>query len=171
MNIVEKLQSRGMNIRMVQTYVLDSFEAVIEAAKNLPCLEEGYVCFDPVSNKRVKLKNPSYVAVHHLRDNGTPSMKRILTLVLENEQDEYLGYFPEDRVLFEPAIKQVEEFKAMLVEVWETVKHIEDQKTFALQVKDLKGSGFFFTAKKMKTNPANAFDGADMNKRLSVFGF
>lgn len=160
-----------MNIRMVQTYVLDSFEAVIEAAKNLPCLEEGYVCFDPVSNKRVKLKNPSYTAIHHLRDNGTPSMKRILTLVLENEQDEYLGYFPEDRVLFEPAIKQVEEFKAMLVEVWETVKHIENQKDFAMQVKDLKGSGFFFTAKKMKTNPAHAFDGADMNKRLSVFGF
>jgi hypothetical protein len=38
-------------------------------------------------------------------------------------------------------------------------------------VKDLKGSGFFFTAKKLKTTPAHAFDDADMNKRLSVFGF
>lgn len=160
-----------MNIRMVQTYVLDSFEAVIEAAKNLPCLEEGYVCFDPVSNKRVKLKNPSYVAVHHLRDNGTPSMKRILTLVLENEQDEYLGYFEEDRPLFEPAIAEVEAFKAMLTEVWETVKDIENQKDFAMKVKDLKGSGFFFNAKKLKVTPVHAFDAAEMNKRLSVFGF
>ena len=160
-----------MNIRMVQTYVLDSFEAVIEAAKNLPCLEEGYVCFDPVSNKRVKLKNPSYTAIHHLRDNGTPSTKRIYTLVLENDHEEYLVSFNEDRPLFQPIIEDVESFKMMLTEVWEEVKSIADQKTFAMAVKDRRGSGFFFNAKKLKITPVHAFNTAEMNKRLAVFGF
>lgn len=165
------LRDLGMNVRPVKVHALGSFEEIIENAKNLPCLEEGYVCFDPVSGKRVKLKNPSYVAIHHLRDNGTPSMKRVFTLVLENEQDEYLGYFPEDRGLFEPAITAVADFKATLVETWEKVKDIEGQKDFAMVVKDLQGSGFLFKARQLKVCPTHVFDEADMNKRLGVFGY
>lgn len=169
--LMSKVPNIPMNVRLVKSYVLDTFEAIIEAAKNLPCLEEGYVCFDPVSGKRVKLKNPSYTAIHHLRDNGTPSSKRIYTLVLENDHEEYLVSFNEDRPLFDPIITDVENFKVMLTEVWETVKDVENQKDFAMKVKDLRGSGFFFNARKLKCTPVHAFNTADMNKRLSVFGF
>lgn len=75
-------------------YALTSLEDCVEAAKKLPYSEEGYVACDDKFN-RVKIKSPAYVAIHHLRGEGTPSDKRILTLVRTGEVDEFLNYFPE----------------------------------------------------------------------------
>lgn len=168
-NIVEQFQNFGMNIRMALEYKLSTFDEIIQAAKNLPTLTEGYVCFDPVSGKRVKLKNPAYVAVHHLRENGAPSLKRIYELVLMNEHDEYLSYFEQDRKLFQPVIDDVQKFREYLEAEWVSVAHIEDQKTFALAVKDKHGSGFFFEAKKKKISALHAFDEATVDKKIKMF--
>lgn len=164
-----QLAAYGMNIRMVQKFSMGSLEDVVAASKQLPTLDEGYVCFDPVSRKRVKIKNPAYVAVHHLRENGTPSAKRIFALVLLNEQEEYLSYFETDRPLFEPIIAEVENFRNKLEQNWELVKHIEDQKEFALAVQKFQGTPFFFTAKKMKVSALQAFDDSEVEKKMKFF--
>ncbi len=166
---VDLLFGFGMNVRIAHEYKLSTFEEILQAAKDLPTLTEGYVCFDPVSGKRVKLKNPAYVAVHHLRENGVPSLKRIYFLVLENEQEEYLSYFEQDRKLFQPAIDDVQKFREYLEAEWVSVAHIEDQKTFALAVKDKHGSGFFFEAKKKKISALHAFDEATVDKKIKMF--
>lgn len=166
---VDLLVGYGMNIRMTHEYKLETFDDILKAARDLPTLTEGYVVYDPVSGKRVKIKNPSYVAVHHLRENGVPSIKRIFALVLENEQDEYLSYFEQDRPLFEPVIAEVEAFRQTLIENWELVKHIEDQKEFALIVQKFKGSAFFFSAKKAKTSAVHAFDESPVEKKIKQF--
>lgn len=168
-NICEALKNAGMNIVPAATFPLSSFEDIVQAAENLPTLEEGFVCWDPVSNKRVKIKAASYVAIHHLRENGVPSAKRMYALVLLNEQDEYLSYFPEDRKMFDPIIADVEAFRASLAENWEQVKHIENQKDFALAVQKFKGSSFFFTAKKNKTTALHAFDDSPVEKKMKMF--
>lgn len=168
-SLVYVLKREGMNVKGAATFPLSSFEDIVQAAEDLPTLEEGFVCWDPVSNKRVKIKAASYVAIHHLRDNGVPSAKRVYTLVLVNEQDEYLSYFPEDRKMFEPVIDDVEKFRASLIENWEFVKDIEDQKTFALAVQKFKGTPFFFTAKKMKTSAIHAFDDSPIEKKIKMF--
>ena len=167
--IVDLFKAHGMNIVNTATFPLSSFEDIVKAAEDLPTLEEGFVCWDPVSNKRVKIKASSYVAIHHLRDNGVPSAKRIYTLVLVNEQDEYLSYFPEDRKMFEPIIEDVEKFRQSLIALWPEVAGIEDQKEFALKVKDHKGSGFFFTAKKLKVSVIHVFDEAPIEKKIKMF--
>ena len=168
-NICEALKNAGMNIRMAHEYKLETFDDILKAARDLPTLTEGYVVYDPVSGKRVKIKNPSYVAVHHLRENGVPSIKRIFALVLENEQDEYLSYFEQDRPLFEPVIAEVEAYRQALMSNWETVKHIEDQKEFALAVQKFKGTPFFFNAKKAKTSAVHEFDEAPVEKKIKQF--
>ena len=159
----------GLNVRAVKSYPLNSYDDVLEAIKNLPTLAEGYVCFDPVSGKRVKIKNPSYVAIHGLRENGALSMKKVYTLVLMNEQEEYLAYFPEDREAFAPAINQISEFIRHLEMSWMFVDDVTDQKQFALLVKNLRGSGCFFEAKKKGTTPMHVFNEMDMNKKLRLF--
>lgn len=168
---VDLLAGYGMNIRMAHEYKLQTFEDILVAARDLPTLTEGYVVYDPVSGKRVKIKNPSYVAVHHLRENGVPSIKRIFALVLENEQDEYLSYFEQDRKLFEPVIAEVEAYRQAMMSNWELVKHIEDQKEFALAVQKFKGTPFFFNAKKAKTSAVHEFDEAPVEKKIKQFNF
>ena len=167
--ITNSFSAAGMNIVPAATFPLSSFEDIVKAAEDLPTLEEGFVCWDPISNKRVKIKASSYVAIHHLRDNGVPSAKRIYTLVLVNEQDEYLSYFPEDRKMFEPIVEDVEKFRQSLMALWPEVAGIEDQKEFALKVKDHKGFSFFFTAKKLKVSVIHAFDEAPIEKKIKMF--
>ena len=160
-----------LNVRMAHTYDLSNFDDIVKAAQELPTLTEGYVCFDPISGKRVKVKNPSYVAIHGLRENGALSMKRVYTLVLMNEQAEYLSYFPEDSDAFAPAIESVTRFIRQLEVGWESVSLVTDQKQFALLVKDMHGSGCFFEAKKKGTTPMHVFNEMEINKKLRIFGF
>jgi len=68
--------------------------AGIEAAKELPVNEEGYVVCDSKFN-RVKVKSPTYVNLHHIKGNGVLSFARGIDLVRDNELEEVLTYFPE----------------------------------------------------------------------------
>ncbi len=171
----ETFNKEGLNTRMPHTYSLNNFDEIVKASKELPTLTEGYVVWDTHSNKRVKIKNPAYVAIHGLRDNGVLSMKRVYSLVLMNEQDEYLSYFPEDAKAFEPAIKAVANFKENMDLVWngyegqEPLKNITDQKEFALIATQFKFSPFLFTAKKKGTTPAHEFDESDIEKKVKFF--
>lgn len=159
----------GWNVRLPEIYKLDSFERIVQAAKDLPTLSEGYVVWDPASKKRCKIKNPAYVAIHHLRENGALSQKRIFELVLMNEHEEYLTYYPEDREAFTPAINRVAFTKYEIESVWNSVKLIEDQKTFALDVKGLSFSWVLFSAKKLKKDAVIVFDEAETSKKLRLF--
>lgn len=170
-SIAQFFKNQGLNVRPVKAYNMGSFDEILAAIKELPALEEGYVCFDPVSKKRVKIKNPSYTAIHHMRGEGQLSMKRVYSLVLENDHDEYLVYYPEDRVYFDPAVAAVKELEDKLHAEWAKVKDIEEQKAFALEVKDLPFSGVMFEARKRKADPVHTFHEMDMNKKLRLFGF
>lgn len=161
----------GLNVRVVESYALNTIEGIVEAAKNLPALEEGYVVFDPVSGKRQKIKNPSYVAIHGLRENGALSMKRVYSLVLLNDHEEYLNYFPEDRNAFGPVILAVAEFEDSMVTLWERVRYSESQKDFALALKGVVGSGCFFSARKKNTTPLHEFHNLEMMQKLKLFGY
>src|SRR5690606_7483689 len=82
-------------------------DEIVQACKDLPTLDEGYVCHQELSPGeiyRVKVKNPAYVAIFHLRENGCVSKRRITDIVMMNEESEYLKYFPEDMQFFKPFI-------------------------------------------------------------------
>jgi len=77
-------------------FKLQTIEDVVQAARELPFNHEGYVVVDKDYN-RLKVKSPAYVAVHHLKNNGVINRKRLLDLILLNEIDEFITYFPEYR--------------------------------------------------------------------------
>lgn len=75
-------------------YPLTSLKACLEATDKMGFDEEGFVVVD-LNWNRVKIKSPSYVAAHYLKNNGVQSPRRVLELIERNEQSEFLSYFPE----------------------------------------------------------------------------
>jgi hypothetical protein len=141
------------NWKMPKIYKCNSIEEVLENASVLPAMEEGYVLSDDGVTEegkiwRIKVKNPAYLAIAHLRGNGAVSEKRIAILVIGGDEEEYLSYFPEDRERFNPYIEAWEKCKCMILELWEKNKNIDDQKEFALAVKDTPFSSFLFQMRK-----------------------
>ncbi len=153
---VGKGLANGVGIKDIKSFKFDSVENCIETAKNLKDLNEGYVVYQddiPVC----KVKSPAYVAVHHIRGEGTLNPKRIAQLVLMNEQDEYLKYFPEDSDHFTPYTEALNTLLHSLESAFLMVKDIEDQKEFALAVKDTLYSAVLFQARAKKQDLLHVF--------------
>ncbi len=123
-------------------YEFETWDDCLLAAKRLPAMDEGYVANQ--NNWRIKVKNPAYLAIANLRMNGIINEKRIILLVLMNDQDEYLQYFPEDQKEFDPYL---EAYETMILEIdkhWVAHKNTEDQKEFALAIKDCHAKNILF---------------------------
>jgi len=71
----------------------NTYDDIIENISKLPAMDEGYVC--NWGDWRIKIKNPAYLAISHLRENGVISPKRVAKLVFLEDEGEYLGYRPE----------------------------------------------------------------------------
>lgn len=146
-----------------RTYGFSTISECVQSAKDLPDLEEGYVLYDSTGTPQVKVKSPAYVAAHKLRGEGTPSPKRVMDIIIENEQDEYLAIFPEDRLLFDPYIKALHEGKKEADLKYFFINRIEDQKEFALAVKDEYYASLVFSARSKGSIPSDHFDNLTQN--------
>lgn len=162
----EKQAALMIGAREVNTFKFSSVDDCINTAKHLPDLEEGYVVYQ--DGKPVcKVKSPAYVAVHHIRGEGL-SPKRIMQLVLINEQDEYLNYFPEDEKFFTPYVKALQELLHDIVIVYERFEGIVEQKEFALSVKDYPFSGVLFQARQKKKDVIETFHEQSESFKMKV---
>lgn len=81
-------------IKTPKKYSLSNLEDCLKAANQLGSSEEGFVVQDKYF-RRVKIKSPSYVALHHLRLNGPVTESRILEVIENGECSEFFSYFPE----------------------------------------------------------------------------
>jgi hypothetical protein len=134
----------------------------------MPWSEEGYVVRDGKDN-RVKVKNPAYVAVHHLK--GKTAEHNILTIVKTNEIEEFAATFPERT---EELYRLKENYDALLLKlnvVWDELKlhrpkniTKEEQKKYATAVFDVcknhnvEGfTGMYFGLAQYKINSVEEF--------------
>lgn len=156
---------KGTKWRYPKKYTFSNLEEIMESIKKLSAMEEGYVA--KIDTWRIKIKNPAYLAISHLRDNGVISEKRIIELIFMNEQDEYFSYFPEDRKYFEPYIKA---FEKMLLDIENTYlnnKHIENQKEFALAINNCPAKSAIFAWRK-GINIFDIFDGWSKSYKIKI---
>lgn len=133
-----------------------SAEDCLRAAQGLKNLDEGYVIYQdgvPVA----KIKSPAYVAVHHIRGEGL-NPKRIMQLVLTNEQDEYLQYFPEDRAVMQPYIDAKQTLDYAINALYDSIQGIVDQKDFAIQAGKSDFKAALFQARSKGIDPVQAFN-------------
>ena len=91
---------------------------------------EGFVLRDD-SNIRIKVKKSSYLRLHRLKGNN-PTLKSILEIVINNEQDEFISYFPEYHKLVN-IIKQEKENKLKeSLAIWDKLSSLKNKKDFAI---------------------------------------
>ncbi len=151
-----------------EKYTTDKgFDALKESAAKLRELKEGYVVYKH-GVPLCKVKNPAYVAAHHLKGEGLNSPKRINQLLIMGEIEEYLSAFPEDYEKCKPFIDNHTRIMTELVVNYP--EGITDQKEFALLVKDYKYAGIYFTARSKRISVAEAWSMTKESAKLKVLG-
>ena len=110
-----------IGIEKPKEYSLSSIEACVEAAKNLDKYHEGFIVVDS-GWRRVKVKSPIYVAIHHILNNIS-SEKRIIDLILLGEDTEVVAYFPEYADMFGSMRERIDQFIAYNEQELETVRN------------------------------------------------
>lgn len=146
--------AKVMQVRRPKTFECDSINELQKKAEELNAMDEGFVLVveQDGSHWRMKCKNPKYVAIAHMRENGGISPKRIMTLVLANEQAEYLSYFGEDKKYFDFCEDVYNESLNRINSIIKDHMDIVEQKEFALTIMPLTKygheKGVIFNARK-----------------------
>lgn len=151
----------------------EEMKALAEAGEKT---DEGFVVVDWSSYDneaeafpRVKVKNSSYVALHHLRgtvENNSLNYDNILSIIFKNEQDEILATFPQFKSYFDDVefkwnswlnkLKtEIEKNKEFFDIPFEKRKDSDIKKNFALNInKDFSAFMFYMFNK----NCNNVYD-------------
>lgn len=87
-------------------YSFKSLEEIIEVSQKLPWDEEGYVVLDK-NYHRIKVKSPEYVLAHYVRNNNVVTDKRLIQIIRDGEEDEFLTYGNEYRERLESLKKKM----------------------------------------------------------------
>lgn len=146
-----------------ERYTFENMEEFLDYASRIERYEnkilEGFVVYQdmiPVC----KLKSPTYVALHHMR-TGDRNLKNALQLILSNEHDEYLSYFPSDREWVYSALHAINLHMISMDLVWEKYSMITDRKEFALNVKDSKYAPILFKSFQNQSSTLDEFNKLD----------
>lgn len=149
----------ALKVPMVKRFDMSptDISELTDTFRDMPYSEEGYIVMDNDMN-RVKVKNPAYVAVHHLKDKF--NAYNIMEIIKTNEVDEFNATFPERTEEVLGLKKKFDELTSLLIETWaplsiEAPINTDDkleQKLFAEKVFDVTGrndklknfSGLFF---------------------------
>lgn len=130
----------------VKTFPFANVEEVTESFKDMDPLEqEGYIVCDASFN-RVKIKAPQYVTLHHAISNLTT--RNLLNIVRTGELNEFIAYFPSIVEEHSVIAKRFSNLCLTAQEEYDKVKHIENQKEFALTIKDNKFASAMFAVRK-----------------------
>ncbi len=160
----------SLTIRLPEFYEKPKTIAEIVIKVNeLTNLKEGFVLWDPITNKRLKVKADKYVIAHTIRGETTvPTRKNIFKLIFTSEADEFLTYFPEYEDEFKRARDDIFKFEYEITRAHYQYKSIEDQKTFALAVKDEPFSFILFAAKRKDEHPIKTFYDLELDKKIKI---
>jgi hypothetical protein len=167
------------NVKRPISYKFNTIEETIEAANALNVMDEGFVLVYERDGSfwRIKCKNSKYLAIAHMRNNGSLSPKRVLFLVMKNEQEEYLRYFECDKKYFDFVEGIYAEVIGRILAIYESSKDIVSQKDYAItiipQCKYDFEQGILFTLRKGKKlgeilNKMDENDARKISKSLNL---
>jgi len=139
-----------LNVKRPKKYTFSSIDEMTNHFQNMDPTDEGFVIIDDNFN-RIKVKNPSYVDLHHIKGGDAPSFKRVVNIIFKGETEEVLSYFPEHKSFFQKPQK-IYDYIIDEIHRYECLATNEEisQKEFALQVKDLPFSSVLFGIRRGK---------------------
>lgn len=128
--------------------ICNSFEDVTRMLSGLKPTQEGFVLrqYDNINHKwiRRKVKTASWCALAHLKDSALQSDSKLWNVVFQGEMDEVISVFPHLRDKLEEKDKFYKELLVIIKVTQIQYRDIEDQKEFALTIKDLKYKNVLF---------------------------
>ena len=154
----------------VKEFDLSSVGEIVATFEDIsPLSQEGYVAHDAVFN-RIKVKSPGYVAIHHAKDGLTT--KAFVEIARSGEVFEVVAHFPE----YQPPLEEAKErFQSLLQELqqeYEGIKHIQNQKEFALQAVKSRCSGALFAYRAGKVSSIGEFlKSMHIDKMMKLLGY
>lgn len=158
--VSEIMFNRGANVRrpkMFKTSSLTSLTGLVKLGESLGERDEGFIVWDPRINHRIKIKTESYLRLHRLKGDNCVTVNSILELLIENEQDEFLTYFPEYTDLFTPYIREYNLMLENVQKVFDGVKHLSG-KELALELYNFKPSFLVYSAVREKSTPIEVWN-------------
>ncbi len=105
--------------------------------------------------RRIKVKHPGYVALHHLKDRASP--KSFVEVIRRGEGPELLAAFPE---LMEQFSRLQDRYDALVAEVesdYQRLKDIETQKAFALEATRTRCPAALFMLRSRRASSAREY--------------
>jgi len=167
---VVKNKAEVLGVPFVKSYDLNkgNVGALMRTFEGMVWSEEGYVIVDAKFN-RIKVKNPAYVAVHHLKSKT--SEHAIMGVVKTNEIDEFIATFPDRKEEIEKLKVGYDALMVRLEEGWEELKlrkpkniTPKESKKYAMAVFEVtkkldlnKFHGMFFALKDGKVESVKEF--------------
>jgi hypothetical protein len=144
--------------QLVTSCPLQTIEEIITASNILdPMDSEGYIVCDGRSPRsahrnfnRLKIKSPQYVAISHWKTGF--STRRIIEIVVTNEGEEFLAYYPEWKDLYQQIRDKYDALVRDIETDYAQYKDIPVQKDFVLAIKHLAYSGILFALRKEKVD-------------------
>lgn len=112
-----------------ERYDLNNEADYRKVVEQMPEGHEGIVVRDG-NNERVKIKTPLYFELHRLKNNGVLTLEKIVDLIRENDQYEFLCYFPEYQSIFDDVKEQLDKIEPLLQMVKSTVMFWKDTHNF-----------------------------------------
>lgn len=108
------------------------YEIISKKEKEDPTFE-GFVLRDK-NGLRIKAKTSTYLALHHICNNGIISQKRAAEIVMSGEIDEVVVYFPEYKNILYDTKDKIDIAHDELLQIFYEAREIEEQKKFAIYI-------------------------------------
>lgn len=129
-------------LELVTEYPIGSVDDCLAAAAAIdPIQQEGFVVVD-AAFRRVKIKSPRYVILHHMKGAATP--RRAVELWQTGETGELLMHFPEMAGAVTPIQDQLNAVAAQAVKDFYENRARPSRKEFALAIKDRPWAAILF---------------------------
>lgn len=121
-----------LNVSLVKEFRLRNIDEVLSSFASInPLEQEGYVVID-AAHRRIKVKHPLYVAIHHMR--SAISKKAFLEVIRAGETPEVIAYYPELTAEFEAITADYQALCGEADLAYASHTHLETQKEFALAI-------------------------------------
>lgn len=156
-NLSLVLEAESIGVRYPNFYDFSSYNEIKDFMDEISSTDEGFVCVDYNLEKdsfdRVKVKNPLYMAIATMKQSAN-SDRALLMLIMKNEQDEFMTYFPEykDRILF-----LGNRYNSFVKAIYNDIEKLQplfgpDKKAYAMIAKDSTHPAFMFERYKRYIN-------------------
>ena len=143
--------AKALHLPLVKSYEFTgkNFGEILRSFEGLDSFFEGYVVVDD-NHRRVKVKSPKYVAIHHLK-NRTAEYA-IMEVIKTNEIDEFIAVIP-DRKKEVLALKEsYDNLTNLLSKVWDELQDFKPKNITPIEKKKFASAVFEICDKyKLKT--------------------